>query len=188
MKVLTSKRSWYFTGSQCSSRNTGIMCSLLRDLVIRLDGQVHVCHLHNSGSELCFFTISLTILVYMQYSFGPNTDPCGTPQHRCTLMSLNCGTFPTRFKRANVISVYKKGDKRNVCNYIPISLLPLFSKHFEKVMYDHVRNTISGSQHGFARCRSTVSNLACYLDSISESIDNKKQLDFVYLLTINSQA
>ena len=77
--------------------------------------------------------------------------------------------------------MYKKGDKRNVCNYKPISLLLLFSKDFEKVVYDslynHVRNTISGSQHGFVRCRSTVSNLACY--SISESINNKKQVDYV---------
>ena len=92
-------------------------------------------------------------------------------------MSLNCITFATCFKRANVIPVYKKGDKRHVCNYRPISLLPLFNKVFEKVVYDslynHAVNTISGSQGGFVRCRSTVSNLACYLDSISESIDNK---------------
>ena len=60
-------------------------------------------------------------------------------------------------------------------------------------LYNHVCNTISGSQHGFVKCRSTVSNLACYLDSISEAIDNKKQVDSVYLysvchsLTINSQ-
>ena len=33
----------------------------------------------------------------------------------------------------------------------------------------------------FVKCRSTVSNLACYLDSISESVDNKKQVDSVYL-------
>ena len=30
---------------------------------------------------------------------------------------------------------------------------------------------------GFVRCRSRVSNLACY--SISESINNKKQVDYV---------
>ena len=113
-------------------------------------------------------------------------------------MSLNCGTFPTYFNSINVIPVYKKGYKRNVCNHIPISPLPLFSRVFEKLVYDslynHVCNTISGSQHGFVKCRSTVSNLACYLDSISEAIDNKKQVDYVYLdsvchsLTINSQA
>ena len=37
--MLTLKRSRYFTGSQCSSRNTGVMCSLLRDLVIRRAAQ-----------------------------------------------------------------------------------------------------------------------------------------------------
>ena len=98
----------------------------------------------------------------------------------------------------------RKEPKRNVCNHRPISLLPLFSRVFEKLVYDslynHVRNTISGSHHGFVKCRSTVSNLACYLDSISEAIDNKQQVDSVYLdfskasnsvchsLTINSQA
>ena len=40
-------------------------------------------------------------------------------------MSLNCGHFPTYFNRANVIPVYKKGDKRNVYNYRCVSLLPL---------------------------------------------------------------
>ena len=48
-------------------------------------------------------------------------------------------------------------------------------------LYNHVRNTISDSQHGFARCRSTVYNTACYLHSISESVDNKKQVDSAYL-------
>ena len=98
-------------------------------------------------------------------------------------MSLNCETFRTCFKRANVIHVHKKRDKRNICNYRPFSLLSLFSKVFEKVMYDslyiHVRNTISGGQHGFVRCRRIASNLACYLNSISESMDNKKQVVYV---------
>ena len=68
-----------------------------------------------------------------------------------------------------------------------LSLFYCYLVVFEKVVYDplynHMRNTISGSQHGFVRYRSTVSNLpvACYLDSISESIDNKKQVDSVYL-------
>ena len=49
------------------------------------------------------------------------------------------------------------------------------------MVYNHVRNTISGSQHGFVRYRSTVSNLAYYIYYISESIDNKKYVDCVYL-------
>ena len=47
-------------------------------------------------------------------------------------MFLNCGT--------NVIHVYKKGDQRNFCNYRPISLLLLFSKVLEKVVYDSLYN------------------------------------------------
>ena len=57
-----------------------------------------------------------------------------------------------------------------------------FSK---KVVHDslcnHMLNIISWSQHGFMRCRSTVSNLACYMDSISECTHNKKRVDSVYL-------
>ena len=62
-------------------------------------------------------------------------------------MSLNCGTFPTYFNRANVIPVCKKGDKRNVCNYRPISLLPLFSKVFEKLVYDSLYNHVHNTQY-----------------------------------------
>ena len=46
-----------------------------------------------------------------------------------------------------------------MCVTTDLSLLPLFSKAFEKVVYDslynHVINTISGSQRGFVKSRST---------------------------------
>ena len=46
---------------------------------------------------------------------------------RTSLKTFKRKTFrlQTGSKRANVIPVYKKGDKRNVCNYIPIFNLPL---------------------------------------------------------------
>ena len=40
--------------------------------------------------------------------------------------SLESGCFPTVWKQANVVPVYKKNDKTCVSNYRPISLLPLF--------------------------------------------------------------
>ena len=40
-------------------------------------------------------------------------------------------------------------------------------------LYNHVRNTILGSQRAFVRCRSRVSNLACYLDlDLSKAFDS----------------
>ena len=45
---------------------------------------------------------------------------------------MNTGIFPTIWKTANVTPIYKKENKQNAKNYRPISLLPLFSKIFEK--------------------------------------------------------
>ena len=42
--------------------------------------------------------------------------------------SLEEAVFPEKIKTAEVIPVFKKGDKENVENYRPISILPVFSK------------------------------------------------------------
>ena len=52
--------------------------------------------------------------------------------------SLNTGIFPDRLKIAVVKPLHKKGDKSNISNYRPISLLPTFSKIFEKAMYSRL--------------------------------------------------
>ena len=51
--------------------------------------------------------------------------------------SMLSGTFPTRLKYAIVKPLLKKGDKKNVANYRPISLLTSFSKVFEWIIYDY---------------------------------------------------
>ena len=51
--------------------------------------------------------------------------------------SQDSGIFPTNGKIARVIPVYKgKGDKREFGNYRPISLLPMFSKIIERLIYN----------------------------------------------------
>ena len=39
-------------------------------------------------------------------------------------------------EKNNVVPVYKKGDHQCVRNYRPVSLLPLFSKIFERLIYN----------------------------------------------------
>ena len=39
---------------------------------------------------------------------------------------------------ARVTTIYKGGDKENVANYKPISVLPCFSKTLEKIMYNRL--------------------------------------------------
>lgn len=50
-------------------------------------------------------------------------------------LNLGTGSFPQRIKHAKVIVLFRGGDKSGLNNYRPISLLPLFSKPTEKLIF-----------------------------------------------------
>ena len=68
---------------------------------------------------------------------------------------LDQGTYPERLKFSLIRPIYKSGDRTAASNYRPISLLPVFSKIFEKVIHnrlsDHLtKNAILNEyQYGF---------------------------------------
>ena len=72
--------------------------------------------------------------------------------------SLQTGVFPSLFKRGNVVPIFKSESRNEASNYRPISLLPIFSKVFEKAVfphiYNHVQNSLDINQHGFVKGRS----------------------------------
>ena len=45
--------------------------------------------------------------------------------------------FPKSLKVANVVPIFKKGDKISITNYRPVSLLSYCGKHFERVVFKH---------------------------------------------------
>ena len=49
--------------------------------------------------------------------------------------SLRTGIFPDKLKIAKVLPFFKKGDASILDNYRPISLLPVISKVYEKVVF-----------------------------------------------------
>jgi len=71
------------------------------------------------------------------------------------------GIFPTILKYAIIKPIFKNGDKKNVANYRPISVLPSFSKILEKLMYirlmNHLEtnNILAAEQFGFRTSSST---------------------------------
>lgn len=98
--------------------------------------------------------------------------------------SLKSGIFPSVWKRSNVIPIFKKGNKDDVTNYRPVSIISLLAKVFEcvvcPVMTSHFKNIISDAQHGFCRSKSTVSNLMTYVTDITKSVDSQLQVDSIY--------
>ena len=56
------------------------------------------------------------------------------------------GTFPEELKLDKVIPIFLNGDKQDISNYRPISILSFFSKVFEKTMYNHLINFIDANK------------------------------------------
>ena len=78
---------------------------------------------------------------------------------------LESGIYPALWKRANVIPVHKKGSRQSKQNYRPISLLPIFGKIFEKIIFETIychlcdNDLLSVHQSGFRPGDSTINQL-----------------------------
>ena len=60
-------------------------------------------------------------------------------------LSLLNGCVPDKLKIANVIPVFKKGDRSQPTNYRPISLLSVFDKLLEKLMFSRLISYLEGN-------------------------------------------
>ena len=75
--------------------------------------------------------------------------------------SLTKGIFPQDWKRANVIPLFKKGNRHEINNYRPVSLLSVLGKVFERIVFKYIYNyfkdnfVISVNQSRFIPGRST---------------------------------
>ena len=48
--------------------------------------------------------------------------------------SVNSSKFPSSFKCANITPIFKNESRNHKTNYRPVSILPIVSKIFEKIM------------------------------------------------------
>ena len=83
-------------------------------------------------------------------------------------------------KIARVIPLFKSGDKSLFTNYRPISVLPVFSKFLERIVYNRLINFLNKydilcrNQYGFRENYSTAQALIQLYDKISNALDNKR--------------
>ena len=100
-----------------------------------------------------------------------------------TFKSVECGVFPEIWQKANVVPVHKKEEKTLVKNYRPISLLPIFSKIFERVIYNSIFNyfisnkLFTPSQSGFLPGDSCIAQLLSIIHEIQTAFDENSVAD-----------
>lgn len=77
-------------------------------------------------------------------------------------VSIDSGVFPDLMKCSKVVPLYKSGKKTDPGNYRPVSVLPVLSKVFEKIMlnqmieYFNENNFLHSQQFGFTKGCSTT--------------------------------
>jgi hypothetical protein len=100
--------------------------------------------------------------------------------------SLNDGIFPSCLKIAMVIPIFKKGNNNDMNNYRPISLLPVMSKVFEKVINTQLSDIIENgfiddNQYGFRKAHSTEDALIKFADRVQKELAIGKHVVSVFV-------
>ena len=97
-----------------------------------------------------------------------------------TLREMSCvWTFSWCLGKSNIVPVHKKGDKQLIKNYRPVSLLPIFRKLLEKLMFNLIfnfidtRNMFPVNQSRFRRDDSCLHQLILIIHDTFNAFDGK---------------
>ena len=85
--------------------------------------------------------------------------------------------FPDIWKRLNICPIHKKGDKKIINNYRPVSLLPIHGKIFERIIFNSLfeyveeNKLLSVHQSGFPSNDSCVNLLLSIVHNLYKAFD-----------------
>ena len=102
-------------------------------------------------------------------------------------LCLRRATFPDLLKVALIIPIYKAGERNKFTNYRPISLLPIFSKILEKIVYLYLSSyldeheILQNSQFGFRKKHSTYMPMVLIVDEITRALEKNEKVLGLYL-------
>ena len=94
--------------------------------------------------------------------------------------SIDEGVFPDTLKVADITPVYKnKGSKSDKTNYRPISILPVLSKIYERVIHnqlsEYFENILSDNQCAYRKGFSTQPSLMTLVETWKKATDDKNK-------------
>ena len=101
--------------------------------------------------------------------------------------ALTTCLFPSEWTKGNIVSCYKKGDKQNLKNYRPVSLLPICGKIFERLIFNEMfsfflsNNLLAPNQSGFKPGDSCINQLLSITHEICSSFDDGFEVRSVFL-------
>ncbi len=101
--------------------------------------------------------------------------------------SFVTGSIPKLWSCANVVPLFKKGNKLDPTNYRPVSLTSIVCKIMERIIRDQMmvylveNNLISKEQHGFVNNKSCITNLLETLDLITQAFGEDYSIDILFL-------
>ena len=109
----------------------------------------------------------------------------------CIAYLINCSIderiYPTRLKLSKITPILKGGDKMDINNYRPISLLSTFNKIFEKKIHSDISNFIEcnhilfTNQFGFRKFHSTIDAVINTHDHIINERRNKNKIIGIFI-------
>ena len=101
--------------------------------------------------------------------------------------SLNSGEVPSDWRKANVVPIFKNGEREIAANYRPVSLTCIASKILEHVIVSHImkysdmHEILYELQHGFRYKRSCETQLVSFIDDITKALENGQQTDVLVM-------
>ena len=68
-------------------------------------------------------------------------------------LSLQTNTFPSLWKKATVIPLFKKGDRHETSNYRPASLISCVGKVMERVVFKYINKYLKhNTDYQLSKC------------------------------------
>ena len=101
-------------------------------------------------------------------------------------LSLSSGVFPDRLKISKIIPIFKSDNASLAQNYRPISILPAFSKIFERAVYNRIfqflvdNDILFKHQFGFPPGHSTSDALINFVNKVANAVDCQKNLAGIF--------
>ena len=96
--------------------------------------------------------------------------------------SLDQGEIPTDWKEALVVPIFKKGDKHQASNYMPVSLSSITCKLLEHIIHSSImkhfdqHKILNDNQHGFRKKRSCETQLLSTIQKLSHQQPKENKL------------